>query len=72
MNISARVNSNLCREEQRTLENLRECDDIVIKEADKGTGFVIMDKDRYISEGMQQLKDRQVYIPVSIRIQQKR
>lgn len=39
--------------------------DIVTKEADKGSGVVIMDKDRYITEGMRQLKDRQVYIPVS-------
>ena len=61
----APVNRNLSREEQQTLENLREYDDIVIKKADNGLGVAIMDKDRYIAEGMRQLKDRQVYIPVS-------
>ena len=54
----ARVNRNLSREEQRALENFREYDDIVIKEADKGSGVVIMDKDRYIAEGMRQFTDR--------------
>ena len=61
----ARVNRNLSREEQRALENFREYDDIVIKEADKGSEVVIMDKDRYIAEGMHQFTNRQVYIPVS-------
>ena len=56
---------NLSREEQRALENFRKYDDIVIKDADKGSGIVVMDEDRYIAEGMRQLTDRQVYTPVS-------
>ena len=43
------------------LKNLKSYDDIVIKEADKGSGVVIMDKERYINEAVRQLGDRTVY-----------
>ena len=35
---------NLTREEQQALQNLRDYDDIIIKQADKGSAVVIMDK----------------------------
>jgi len=36
---------NLTRDEQQALQNLRDYDDIIIKQADKGTAVVIMDKE---------------------------
>ena len=48
------------------LENLRGYVDIVtvIKQADKGSALVVMDKEKYIDEAMRQLNDRDVYIPL--------
>ena len=42
-------------------KHLKSHDDIVIKEADKGLGVVIMDKERCINEAFRQLGDRTVY-----------
>ena len=53
---------NISREEQEVLENLRGYVDIVIKQADKGSAVVVMDKEKYIDEAMRQLNDRDVYI----------
>ena len=53
---------NLTKEEQQALEALRKCDDIVIKQADKGSGVVIMDRTRYVAEAMRQLSDVGVYV----------
>ena len=47
-----RVNRNLTRDEQQAFSNLRKCDDIIIKEAVKGSGVVGMDKSKYIGERM--------------------
>ena len=52
---------NLTRDEQRALENLRNYADIVIKQADKGSAVVVMDKEVYIREAMRQLGDQEVY-----------
>ena len=51
--------------EQRALETLRKYDDIVIKQADKGSGMVIMDRTRYVAEGMRQLSDERVYVALN-------
>ena len=53
---------NLTIGEQRTLESLRKYDDIVIKQADKGSGVVIMDRARYVAEAVHQLRDERVYV----------
>ena len=52
---------NLTRDEQRALENLRNYADIIIKQADKGSAVVVMDKEIYIREAMRQLSDQEVY-----------
>ncbi|KAL9958229.1 hypothetical protein ACROYT_G035215, partial [Oculina patagonica] len=52
---------NLTREEQRALENLRSYDDIIIKQADKGSAVVVLDKGTYVQEAMRQLNDEEVY-----------
>ena len=42
--------------------NLRTYDDIIIKQADKGSAVVILDRDRYVAEAIRQLNDSEVYI----------
>ena len=61
-NLKARCHRNINREEQKALENLRNYDDIVIKQADKGSAVVILDRDKYVAEAMRQLNDSEVYI----------
>jgi len=41
---------------------LRNYDDIIIKQADKGSVVVILDRDKYVAEAMRQLNDSEVYI----------
>ena len=36
----------------KALEDLRSYDDIVIKQADKGSAVVVMDKERYVTEAV--------------------
>ncbi|KAK6183162.1 hypothetical protein SNE40_010692 [Patella caerulea] len=52
---------NLSQHEREALSELRSDYDIVIREADKGSGVVVMDKARYLSEGYRQLDDLSVY-----------
>ena len=61
-NLNTKSYRNLTREEQRALENLRKYEDIVIKQADKGSGVVVMDRIRYVAEAMRQLSDAGVYV----------
>ena len=60
-NLKALCHRNISREEQKALENLRNYDDIVIKQADKGSAVVILDKGKYVAEAMRQLNDSEVY-----------
>ena len=53
--------SNLTREEKVALNNLRSDHTIIIKEADKGSGVVVWDREDYISEAKNQLMDPGVY-----------
>ena len=62
--LSVRCQRNLSKEEQEALDNLRGYDDIIIKQADKGSAVVIMDRERYVGEAMRQLNDKDVYIPL--------
>ena len=55
---------NLTKDEQVALDNLRSYDDIIIKQADKGSAVVIMDKKEYLREAMRQLDDKEVYQPL--------
>ena len=61
-NLQARCHRNINREEQKALENLRNYDDINIKQVDKGSAMVILDRDKYVAEAMRQLHDSEVYI----------
>ena len=55
---------NLTREEQQALQDLRTYDDIIIKQADKGSAVVVMDKEAYLQEAMRQLTDKEIYQPL--------
>ena len=41
---------------------MRGNDDIIIKQAEKGSAVVISDRDKYVAEAIQQLSDSEVYI----------
>ena len=60
--LSVKCQRNLTKDEQEALENLRSYDDIIIKQADKGSAVVVMDKGTYIQEAMGQLNDSEVYV----------
>lgn len=60
-NLNAKCYRNLTKKEHKALEHLS-YDDTAIKRADKGSGVVIMDRERYIREGRRQLSDRGVYV----------
>ena len=61
-NLKARCHRNNSRGERKALENLGKYDGIFIKQADKGSAVVILDKDKYVAEAMRQLNDSEVYI----------
>ena len=61
-NLKEKCHRNLTKEEQKALEDLRSYDDIVIKQADKGSAVVVMDKERYVTEATRQLGDSAVYV----------
>ena len=49
---------NMTNSETRALHNLKQNNGIVIKKADKSKTFVIMDKDKYVEEGLRQLHSK--------------
>ena len=55
--------SNLTREEISALNGLKSDRSIVIKEAEKGSGVVVWDREDYILEAENQLGDSAVYLP---------
>ena len=63
MNISANGSnfSNISREERAALNDLKSDRSIVIKEADKGSGVVVWDREDYVKEANSQLGDPTVY-----------
>ena len=53
--------SNLKKEERQTIHSLRDDTSIIIKEAEKGSGIVVWDREDYLAEARTQLKDKDVY-----------
>ena len=53
--------NNLTDGEIKSLKNIRQNPDIIIKPADKGSATVIMDRENYITEGYRQLSDERYY-----------
>lgn len=59
------TNHNLTPLEKKSLEELQNLTDIVIKPADKGGAIGIMDKSWYRNEAIWQLSDANFYTPLS-------
>ncbi|KAJ8027096.1 hypothetical protein HOLleu_32138 [Holothuria leucospilota] len=57
--------SNFSVPEFQSLKLLMNCNDIIIKGADKGVAVVVMVRDRYIDECERQLADSSVYVKLS-------
>ena len=60
--LNVKYQRNLTQDEQKALENLRNYDEIIIKQADKGSAVVVMDREAYINGAMGQLNDSEVYM----------
>ena len=43
---------------------MRGFDDIIIKQADKGSAVVILERDKYVAEALRQFSDSEVSIPL--------
>ena len=52
---------NLTKEERQAIYSLRDDTLIVIKEADKGSGIGVWDREDYLDEARTQVKDKDVY-----------
>ena len=57
--------SNLTKEEPLVLNSLRDDTFIIIKEADKGSGVVVWDRDDYLKEAKKQLGHQETYEELS-------
>ena len=53
--------SNITKEEREALKSLQKDTSIIIKEADKGSGIVVWDRDDYLKEAEKQLSDANTY-----------
>ena len=53
--------SNLTKEKRHALYSLRDDTSVIIKEADKGSGIAVWDREDYLAEARTQLKDKDVY-----------
>ena len=51
----------MTKEERQAIYFLRDGTSIIIKEADKGSGIVVWDKEEHLAETRTQLKDKDVY-----------
>ena len=56
-----RLKHNLTKEERQAIDSLRNDTSIIIKEADKGSGIVIWDREDYLKEAESQLDNQSVY-----------
>ena len=63
--LSGQSKNNLSPAERKALKSLSECNDIVIKPADKGSSVVIMDTPFYKAEAPKLLNDTNFHSPVT-------
>jgi len=60
--LNVKCHRKLTQDEQKALENLRGYVDLIVKQADKRSAVVVMDREAYIHEAMGQLNDSEVYM----------
>jgi hypothetical protein len=70
-NTSSKTKCNLSKEEEKALIDLSNNDSIVIKEADKGGGVVIMNKTYYQQKILHILQDNEYYKSIREKIERK-
>ena len=58
--------SNLTKEERLALNSLRDDTSIIIKEADKGSGVAVWEREDYLKEAEKQLGDKETYEELSL------
>ena len=62
LNINTKLKyHNVTKDERNAIDSLKDDTSIIIKEADKGSGIVIWDREDYLKEAEYQLKDANVY-----------
>ena len=66
--IKQSIKPNLTLEQLKTIQELRNNDEIIIKPADKGGEVVVMQKDLYRQEAMRQLNNKKYYEPLDFPI----
>ena len=56
-----KFHSNISKEESKAITSLKKNKDIIIKQADKGSGITVMDTAQYVQEGYNHLQDETIY-----------
>ena len=56
--------SNLSGSERQALKKLAKRTDIIIKQADKGSGIVVQSKEKYVEHGEAHVSDERTYVPL--------
>ena len=56
---------NLTPQEKKALRNLAQDPNLIIKQADKGSGIVLEDRENYIQDGLKHLSDKDIYEQVN-------
>lgn len=56
-----RIRENLIKSQKLAIDHLAQNESIIIKPADKGGAFVVMDKDKYVEEALRQLNNQDYY-----------
>ena len=59
--IQDKIDMNLTRKEEQALQDLLAADDIIIRPADKGSGIVVMDTEKYIESLEKEMKESKSY-----------
>ena len=59
-----KTSSNLSGRERQALKKLATRTDIIIKQADKGSGIVVQSKDKYVEHGEAHVSDERTYVPL--------
>ena len=65
MAIDTKSYSNITHEERLALNSLRDDTSIIIKEADKGSGVAVWDREDYLKQAEKQLGDKETYDELS-------
>ncbi|KAJ8034221.1 hypothetical protein HOLleu_20964 [Holothuria leucospilota] len=58
---------NLSLHERKALHDLKNNNDIVVRQADKGGAITLLDRDAYVREASTQLSNKDFYIQVDLR-----